>query len=280
MKLGSFVCQTVIAGAILLAPQFAGAQDLRGEIDAIVRDYLAAHPDEVGKIATDYLTKHPEVMTAILAQMLRQHAAGSAQATAEPAPNAGVKSAADRSAAVAGNTQELFSSPHQVNLGNPDGDITLVEFFDYNCGFCKHALPDMLSLLKSDPKLKVVLKEFPILGVGSSDAARVAVAIRMQDPSGTKYLAFHQELLGGNGPVSKEKALATAQALGLDMARLETDMASDEVTKTLNEDMKLASALGITGTPSYVIGKDVLIGAVGVAGLQGRIDAARGHAVN
>jgi protein-disulfide isomerase len=280
MKFASLVWQSVIAGALLLTPQFARAQDLRGEIDAIVRDYLAAHPDEVGKIATDYLTRHPEVMTAILAQMLRQRATGNAPASAEAAPAAAAKSAADRSAAVAGNTQELFSSPHQVNLGNPDGDITLVEFFDYNCGFCKHALPDMLSLLKSDSKLKVVLKEFPILGVGSSDAARVAVAIRMQDPSGTKYLAFHQELLGGNGPVSKEKALATAQALGLDMARLETDMASDEVTKTLNEDMKLASALGITGTPSYVIGKDVLIGAVGVAGLQGRIDAARGHAVN
>jgi protein-disulfide isomerase len=234
MTLTSFVSRTVIAGVILLSPQFAGAQDLRGEIDAIVHDYLAAHPDEVGKIATDYLTKHPEVMTGILAQMLRQRAAGNAAIT-DAAPAPGAKTPADRSAAVASNTQELLSSPHQVNLGNPDGDVTLVEFFDYNCGFCKHALPDMLSLLASDSKLKVVLKEFPILGVGSSDAARVAVAIRM---------------------------------------------ASDEITNTLNEDMKLASALGITGTPSYVVGKDVLIGAVGVAGLQGHIDAARSHAVN
>jgi protein-disulfide isomerase len=118
----------------------------------------------------------------------------------------------------------MSSSSHQVTLGNPNGDVTLVEFFDYNCGFCKRALSDMLTLLKQDPNLKVVLKELPILGPGSTEAARVAVAVRMQDPDGQKYLAFHQGLLGEPGPASKEKAHAAAQKLGLDMAQLESDM--------------------------------------------------------
>ena len=93
----------------------------------------------------------------------------------------------------------------------------------------------MLTLLKDDPKLKIVLKEFPILGPGSADAARVAIAVRMQDPGGQKYLAFHQELLGGPGPASKDKALAAAKDQGLDMVRLEQDMASDEVNATISE---------------------------------------------
>ena len=193
---------------------------------------------------------------------------------------ANAQTSADRSAAVTSNATLLFSSPHQVTLGNPQYDVTLVEFFDYKCGFCKRALPDMLTLLKDDPKLKIVLKEFPILGPGSAEAARVAVAVRMQDPDGQKYLAFHQELIGNPGPASKEKALAAAKDQGLDMTRLEQDMASDEVGTTLNEDVKLASAIGATGTPTYVIGKDVVVGAIGIAGLKGHIDTSRGQAAN
>ena len=94
----------------------------------------------------------------------------------------------------------MFSSPHQVVLGNPPGNVTFVEFFDYNCGYCKRAMSDMLTLLKNDPKLKVVLKEFPVLGPGSVEAAQVAVAVRMQDKTGKKYLEFHQKLLGRPRP--------------------------------------------------------------------------------
>jgi protein-disulfide isomerase len=263
----------VIAGLISLMPLASSAQDLRGEIEAIVKDYLAAHPEEVGQIAKDYFVKHPEAVGQILAELLKHRPAATANTGANVPPN--TDAAAERSAAVARNAEQLFSSPHQINLGNPNGDVTLVEFFDYSCGFCKRALPDMLSLLKDDSKLKIVLKEFPILGPGSVDAARVAIAVRMQDPGGDKYLAFHQSLFGGAGPASKQRALAAAQEQGLDMTRLESDMASDEVGATLSEDMKLASALGITGTPSYIIGEDVIIGAVGVAGLQQRIGAIR-----
>jgi protein-disulfide isomerase len=169
----------------------------------------------------------------------------------------------------------LFSSPRQVVLGNPAGNVTFVEFFDYNCGYCKRAMDDMLTLLKNDPKLKVVLKEFPVLGPGSVEAARVAVAVRMQDKTGKKYLEFHQKLLGGRGPADQARALAAAKDAGLDMARIEKDMASDEVKATIEESFKLADALGLNGTPSYVVGNDVVVGAVGLNSLKEKVNAAR-----
>src|SRR5262249_57682092 len=97
----------------------------------------------------------------------------------------------------------LFTSPRQVTLGNPQGDVPVVEFFDYNCGYCKRAMADMLDLLKGDDKLRFVLKEFPVLGEGSIQAAQVAAAVRMQDKTGKKYLEFHQKLLGGRGAADK-----------------------------------------------------------------------------
>jgi len=133
----------------------------------------------------------------------------------------------------------------------------------------------MLTLIKSDPKLRIILKEFPVLGVGSTEAAQVAVAVRMQDESGKKYLEFHQKLLGGRGQADRARALATAQEAGVDMARLEKDMADPEVKTTLAENIKLAENLNLTGTPSYVIGPDVVVGAVGVDALREKITAAR-----
>jgi protein-disulfide isomerase len=277
-KIVNLLGGAILAGLILIAPQAGRAQDLRGEIESIVKDYLASHPDEVGEIVKAYMIAHPEAVGQILAELLKHRPTASASAAAPTGANA--KSADERNAAVADNAGALFTSPHQVTLGNPDGTVTLVEFFDYSCGYCKRALPDMLTLLKDDPKLKIVLKEFPILGPGSAEAARVAIAVRMQDPGGQRYLAFHQELLGGPGPASKDKALAAAKAQGFDMTRLEQDMASEEVSATLAENMKLAGALGISGTPGYVVGKKVVIGAVGLVSLKDQIDSARAQAAN
>jgi protein-disulfide isomerase len=263
------------AGLIVLVPRSALAQDPSEEIGKIIKEYLASHPDEIGEIAKGYFVKHPEAIAQVLAEILKRRPAAGASAAPTASPGTVANVLADHSAAITGNAAALFSSPHQVTLGNPDGDVTLVEFFDYSCGFCKRALPDLLALLKDDPKLKVVLKELPILGPGSLDAARVAVAVRMQNAGGEKYIAFHQALLGGPGPADKEKALAVAKDQGLDMTRLERDMASDEIVSTFKEDVQLASAIGITGTPGYVIGNQVVYGAVGVAELRRRIDAAR-----
>ena len=174
------------------------------------------------------------------------------------------------------HAQIIFSSPRQVTLGNPQGDVTVVEFFDYNCAFCKRAMADMTDLMKGDGKVKFVLKEFPVLGEGSTQAAQVAVAVRMQDKTGgKKYLEFHQKLLGGRGQADKARAMAVAKEVGLDMARLEKDMASDEVKNTLQESFKIAEALGLNGTPSYVVGSDVVIGAVGLPALKERVNSTR-----
>jgi protein-disulfide isomerase len=159
-------------------------------------------------------------------------------------------------------------------LGNPQGKVTFVEFFDYNCGFCKRAMDDMLTLMKTDPNLKIVLKEFPVLGPGSVEAAQVAVAARMQDKTGKKYLEFHQKLLGGRGEANKARALAVAKEVGYDMDRLQKDMQSPEVKATLEENFKLAEALGMNGTPSYVVGEKVIVGAVGLSALQKDVNTA------
>jgi protein-disulfide isomerase len=176
---------------------------------------------------------------------------------------------------IAKNADTIFNSPRGVTIGNKDGDVTFVEFFDYNCGYCKRAMADMMEIMKADPKLKVVLKEFPVLSQGSVEAAQVAVAVRMQDPTGKKYLDFHQKLLGGRGAADKARAMAAAKEAGLDMAKLEKDLASAEVKATLEENLKLAESLGMNGTPSYVIGKQVVIGAVGVDSLKEKISTAR-----
>jgi protein-disulfide isomerase len=120
-----------------------------------------------------------------------------------------------------------------------------------------------------------VLKEFPVLSQGSVEAAQVGVAVRMQDPTGKKYLDFHQKLLSGRGAADKARAMAVAKEAGLDMARLEKDVGSAEVRATLEENMKLAESLGMNGTPSYVIGKQVVIGAVGAESLKEKIGIAR-----
>jgi protein-disulfide isomerase len=233
----------VIAAAPARAQSFNDAQ--RGEIERIIRDYIVAHP-EVLQEAMSELEKRQN------AAELEKQVAGVRQ-----------------------HKEVLFNSAHQVTLGNPKGDVTMVEFFDYNCGYCKRAMADMMQLLKADPNLKVVLKEYPVLGPGSLEAAQVAVAARMQDKTGKKYLDFHQRLLGGRGPADKAHALAAAKDAGFDMTRIEKDLASEEVRDTLKENMKVADAIGLNGTPSYVIGSDVVIGAQGYDVLKEKVDAAR-----
>ena len=107
-------------------------------------------------------------------------------------------------------------------VGNPKGKITLVEFFDYNCGYCKRALCDLVTLMKAEPELRVVLKDFPVLGPNSVEAALVASAARKQI-SGDKFFEFHQKLLMGHGPTGREQALAVAKEMGLDMDKLQKD---------------------------------------------------------
>jgi len=245
-RLIAAACATLLAIALPQAShagEFSTSQ--RGEVERIVREYLIAHP---------------EVIQEAMGELEKRQSAAEAE---------------KHKAAVKQYSQSLFMSPRQVVLGNPDGNVTFVEFFDYNCGYCKRAMTDMLTLLKDDPKLKVVLKEFPVLGPGSIEAAQVAVAVRMQDKTGKKYLEFHQKLLSGRGQADKTRALAVAKDIGLDMGRLDKDLAGPEVKATLEESFKLAEALGLNGTPSYVIGNDVVIGAVGLDALKEKVNTSR-----
>jgi protein-disulfide isomerase len=273
-SLTSWVAATVTVASLILMPASAcRAQVSQQDLEAIIKQYLATHPDQVGEIVKDYVVKHPGVFRDVLVDQMKQ------QPVVSAAPETNVKAAAapDPSAAIKNNADALLRSAHQVTLGNPNGDVTMVEFFDYNCGFCKGALPAMLTLLNDDSKLRIVLKEWPILGPGSVEAAHVAVAVRMQDPAGQKYLAFHRKLLGDPGPVDRDKALAAAAAAGLDVPRLQRDMDSDEAIATIGEDSELARALGINGTPGYVIGDSVMPGAIGLAALKDQIATARVH---
>ena len=255
-----------IAAMVLLSP-FAAAQTPSAQTPAApapaaqtlaTQTFSADQRHEIEGIIKSYLVAHPEVLQDAMDALDKQQKQADAAKARETIKN---------------NNATIFNSPHQVVLGNPQGNVTVVEFFDYNCAFCKRALPDMLTLLKTDSNLKFVLKEFPVLGPGSVEAAHVAVAAHMQDPTGKKYIEFHQKLLGGRGPADKARALAVAKEVGFDMTRLEKDMDSDEVKTTIDENMKLADALGVSGTPTYVVGDEVVVGAVGLDDLKQKIKA-------
>jgi protein-disulfide isomerase len=249
MRIVRFLASVAMAVALCGAPLAASAQSFND-----------AQRGEIQKILRDYMLEHPEILEEVSAELQKRQSVAEAE---------------KHKAAVSANASLIFNSPRGVVIGNKDGDVTFVEFFDYNCGYCKRAMDDMVSIMKGDPKLKVVLKEFPVLGPGSVEAAQVAVAVRMQDPSGKKYLDFHQKLLGGRGQADKARSLAAAKEAGLDVARLEKDMVSPEVRATIEENFKLAESMGMNGTPSYVIGNQVVIGAVGADALKEKINQAR-----
>ena len=244
----------------LLAPALFALAMFGAAVPASADSFSQSQRIEIEKIIKDYLVSHPEVLEEAMAELNKRQAAAETK---------------KHEASIAQNAEAIFNSPRQVVVGNKDGDVTFVEFFDYNCGYCKRAMNDMLEIMKSDPKLKVVLKEFPVLSQGSVEAAQVGVAVRMQDPSGKKYLDFHQRLLNGRGAADKARAIQAAKEAGLDTARIEKDIASPEVRATIEENFKLAEAMGMNGTPSYVIGKQIVIGAVGVEALREKIGIAR-----
>ncbi len=237
--------------AALAGAAFSGALPARAD------EFTPAQKQELGTFVRDYLVNNPDVLREAI-EALDKHD----KATAE----------AQRQKTVTSQSGPLFSSKYQANIGNPKASATLVEFFDYNCHYCKGALPDITKLMKDDPNLKLVLKDFPVLGPGSVEAAKVASAARNQLP-GDKFWAFHSKLLATRGPVGKAEALAVAKDLGLDMDKLAKDMESSEIKTGLDETMQLADSLQINGTPTFVVGQDVVVGAVGYDQLKDKVDS-------
>ena len=245
-----WIAGLLIVGALALAPALAAPTSAKAA------NFSADQKVEIGAIVHDYLMQNPEVLRDAMTELDRKDKA---------------LEAAKRDSTVKEKSSALLSSPYGDVLGNPQGKATLVEFFDYNCGYCKRALDDLAKLLKTEPNLKVVLKDFPVLGPGSVEAAQVAGAVRNQ-LKGDKFWAFHYKLLSTHGPVGKTQALAAAKDSGVDMDQLAKDIGKPDIRAGIEENMQLADALSLTGTPSYVVGSDVVVGAVGYEELKGRVD--------
>ena len=213
----------------------------------------------IEQIVKDYLVKNPEVLQEAMTELERRQQ--EAQKTAQ-------------ASALTQERETLLNSPRGTIVGNPSGDVTLVEFFDYNCGYCKRALGDVKTLMKTDPKLRVVLKDFPVLGPESVEASRVGLAVKQQIKD-DKLFEYHTKLMETRGRVNGERALAVAREMGLDVERVKKDMESPDVRAALQENVGLGDKLGLSGTPAFVVGDEVVSGAVGAEPLRQAIAGVR-----
>lgn len=201
--------------------------DQQHAIQAVIKDYLMANPEIL-----------IEMQGALEAKMAREDAEKTKQLVAQ-------------------NAQEIYHHPNAPTAGNPDGDITIAEFFDYNCGYCKRGFPDVRKLVDTDKNVRVVFKEFPILSEESEQASKVALAARMQG----KYWEVHQDLIGTKGRVDEAVALKIAEKHGLDMVKLKADMNSPEVKGEIDRVKDLAKKMAINGTPHFLVGDKAIGGA-------------------
>jgi len=211
---------------------------------------------EMGEIVRDYLMANPEVLRDAFRELERKTA---------------LAKAAGEKAAIASMAGDIFRSPGDHVVGNPDGDVTVVEFMDYNCPFCKKALADVEKMLEKDKNLRVVMKEFPILGESSIFASRAAIASRAQG----KYWEFHLALMRKRGSATEASVFRAAKKVGLDVARLKKDMDSPEVTAIIDRNYAIAQALNINGTPAFIVADNILAGAVGFEALSNTVATVR-----
>ena len=238
----------LLLGLVALGP--AGAQ---------TQPFNEQQKQAIGQVVREYLLKNPELLQEVMAELEKRQ--GEAQKVAQ-------------TGAIRESRDALINSPQAIVAGNPAGDITMVEFFDYNCTYCKRALADLQGLVKADPKLKVVLKDFPILGPDSVEASQVSLAVKNQ-LQGQKLFDYHVRVMESRGRVNGERALAVAKEMGVDMARLQKDMEAPEVRAAMQTNVELGDKLGLTGTPAFIIGDEVISGAVGVEPLKQVIASVR-----
>ena len=211
---------------------------------------------EIGTVVRDYLLKHPEI--------LRDMSSALQLAEQEQQGKAAKQSIKD-------NAQSLFHSSTDLVLGNPNGKVTMVEFFDYNCAYCKRALPDVVALIAGDKDVKVVMKEFPILGESSMFASRVAMAAQKQG----KYRELYEALFSAPGHLDDAHIMSIAKGLALDLDQLTKDSNSPEIAAIIRTNNEMAVKLGINGTPAFIIGQNLTPGAVGLDELKNQIASVR-----
>ena len=213
---------------------------------------------EVEAVLQEYILKNPEVlMRAIQTYQVQKQAAKR-------------KRAKDNLTSL---TAELTLNPASPVIGNPDGDVTIVEFFDYRCGYCKRVFPTIQALLKEDGNIRYVLKEFPILGPDSLVASQAALAVWNTTPE--KYMPFHSALMTSRGSLNAAKIFSVAGDLGLDTDAIRKNMKNAPVSDEINKNMELSESLGITGTPAFIIGDQLAPGAISMDEIKKMVALAR-----
>lgn len=219
-----------------------------------------AQTKEVERIIHDYLAKHPEILMDAIA----------AAADKEKADKV-----AHSDETIRAHHNELYNDPESQIGGNPHGDVTVVEFFDYRCPYCKMVQPALESLLESDSNLRVVYKEFPILGAASTYATKMALASRAQG----KYDAFHRAMMDTKGQIDESVVDKVAASVGIDVARAKAGMTAPAIEALIKKDYALADDVNISGTPSFIIADKLYPGAMTLGELKKAIaDARQSHA--
>jgi protein-disulfide isomerase len=212
------------------------------------------------QIIRDYLLKNPEIIEQALRTLEERQREAQRQQSAK---------------ALIAHREDLLRDPGSPVGGNPRGSVTVVEFFDYRCPHCKNAAPDVKKLAQEDSDVRIVYKQFPVLGPDSELAARAALAAHAQG----KYAALHDALMAASGPLTLPVILQLAGPAGLDAAKLQADIERPEIRATIERDRALADAIGITGTPSFVVGSELVPGAVDLATLKALVAQARAKTV-
>lgn len=232
-----FLCFTV--AALLAGAISASAEETTTPASAFNETETRAIED----IVRDYLLEHPEILLESMQRLEEKERLAKIEA---------------QRAAIAANVEALSRDPNSPVLGNPDGDVTLVEFFDYRCPYCRKVTADLMDAVDKDGGIRLVFKEFPILGPDSLIAARAALAAAAQD----RYRDFHLALMTTPGQLDEATVLALASDIGLDVNRLRKDMVSESVERQIQDNRRLAQALQINGTPAFVVGNEIVPGAV------------------
>jgi protein-disulfide isomerase len=212
--------------------------------------------EEIKTIVHDYIMAHPEVIMESV-QLLRDREQAEKKEHAK--------------AALVTRQSELFNDPAAPVEGRTADAVRIVEFFDYRCGFCKRVDPTVMTLLKHNPNVQVIFKEFPILGPESLLAAKAALAAHRQGA----YLKFHTSLMGSNDPVTQESLENLAGLMNLDLARFKADMAAPDIHESIERNQQLAQALGISSTPTFVIESELVEGAMDAEALNKLIEKIR-----
>ena len=223
---------------------------------AAAEPFSAEQKSALEALVRDYILRHPEIILESVAGMEARQKAGKDAAAA---------------AALVEHRQALERNAADPVLGNPDGDVTIAEFFDYQCGYCKTMTGPLMELVRDDGRIRLVLKEFPILGPESALAARASLAAGRQG----KYEPFHMALMGLRGRLNEGAIWQVAAETGLDLERLRQDMASPEVNAVIEANYRLAQALGIEGTPAFAIGDALVPGPAPREHLAGLVQKAR-----